>query len=164
MAEAAEEHHGQRPGDQWVPEGWSLQNKEGRGRGWEWGVTDSDLRILSVLFSADILISPADGSQSPHEPKETYLLLLITSPTVEQGVCVIGGNSKGLSPLSLGVKIPGPPFCRTVCLGLAAIGRANLVRTWCEEGQPTAALGLSLEAWPPTKSSPRIQNSSCPQI
>lgn len=57
------------------------------------GHEQDDLRILSVLLSANILISPADGSQSPHEPKETYLLLLITSPTVEQGVCVIGGNS-----------------------------------------------------------------------
>lgn len=73
---------------------------------------------------------------------------------------MIGGNSKGLSHLSLGVKIPGPPFCRTICL--AAIGRTNPLRTWCKEGQTTAALGVSLEAWPPTKSSPKIPEFQLP--
>lgn len=119
------------------------------------GHEQDDLRIFSVLFSADILISPVVGSQPPHEPKETYLLIPITSPTVEQGLCVIGGNSKGLSHLSLGVKIPGPPFCWTVCLGLAAIGRANPLRTWCKEGATNSSPGTELGSMASNKVKPK---------
>ena len=73
------------------------------------GDEQKELRILSVLFSTDIPISPADGSQSTHGPKETYLLILIACPTVEQGSAGQEETIKD-SHLSLGVMIPGPLF------------------------------------------------------